>query len=258
MGRRPLIGISSNFFHADPQRPVFKGKVLHYVEEKMSLAVYRGGGIPVGIPDVGEAGAEDLLEPLDGLLLAGGADVSPTTYGETPLDPRWAGDAIRDAYEARLLKLAMSRKMPVIGICRGIQLINAALGGTLYQDITTQRPQALVHRDWDRYEDIEHTVRLDPATWVSSVYGESTEILVNTIHHQGIHRLAPGFVPTAHAPDGVIEAMELDPSDGQFVVGIQWHPEWLDGTPAGGPHRASGAPIFDAFIKVCADQSRSA
>lgn len=251
MAFRPIIGITSNFFHADPERPVFKDKTLHYLEEKMSLAVYRAGGLPIGLPDLGDGQASaDLVAPLHGLLLAGGADVSPTTYGQAPLDPRWAGDAIRDAYEIRLLDAATDRGIPVLGVCRGIQLINAARGGTLYQDIGTQRPDALVHRDWERYEEIEHPVRLEAPSWVAGVYAGHAKPLVNTVHHQGIDALAPGFRATAYAPDGVVEAIE-PVGDGPFVVGIQWHPEWLDGSAVGGPHRTSGDPLFSAFVDRC-------
>jgi putative glutamine amidotransferase len=235
--------------HADPQRPIFKGKALHYTEEKMALSLWRAGAMPVGLLDLKDTqSALEQMAGVDALLLQGGADVAPESYGESPLRENWAGDRARDLHEIRLLEAARDQQKPVLGICRGIQLFNAALGGTLYQDISTQVEDALVHRDWHRYEDIEHEVRLEPHSWVGRAYA-SERLLVNTVHHQAVKDLAPGFRPTAWAPDGIIEAAERIDDD-EWVVGIQWHPEWLDGSEQGGPHRAPGAPLFEAFVQA--------
>ena len=248
---RIRIGISANILPADPTRALFKGKALHFSEEKMGLALYRAGATPLILPDLkDEPGAAAVLDEVDGLLLSGGADVSPRSYGEDPLDERWLGDWSRDQYEIRLTRGALDRNLPILGICRGIQLLNVAFGGTLLQDIGTQRPQALVHRDWERYEIIEHPVRLAPDGWVARVYGGASEILVNTVHHQAIKDLAPELRPTAWAPDGIVEAAE-SVDEKRWMMGVQWHPEWLDGTPEGGSHRTSGAPVFAAFIDAC-------
>ncbi len=249
------LGISANFFHADPERPVFRHKTLQYVEQRMAQAVWRAGALPLLVPDVeDDAGAAAVVGELDGLVLAGGADVSPTNYGETPLRDAWAGDAVRDAYEKRLVQLAIDRGLPVLGICRGLQLLNVALGGSLWQDIGTQVEGALVHRDWHRYDENGHSVRIEADSWVAGIYGGAESLEVNSIHHQGIHRLAPGLRPTAWAPDGIIEAVEDTAAD-RFVVGVQWHPEWLDpadgvGTDAPAP-RADGGAVFAAFVDEC-------
>ena len=258
----PCIGVSINFMHADPRRPVFKGMTLQYLEERMLLSLYRAGALPVGLPDLGDdEGADALLSRVDGLLLTGGADVDPRSYGEEPLRPEWGGDRVRDHYELRLVERARRRGLPILAICRGIQLLNVALGGTLYQDIVTQREEALVHRDWHQYDALGHSIRIEPDSWVYRVYGNTTTLEVNSIHHQGLKTLAPPLRPTAWAPDGVIEAVESR-DDAEWLMGIQWHPEWLEGqtsdpqTGAGG--RASGDAIFGAFVQRCRGVPNSA
>lgn len=244
--------------HADPQRAIFKGKTLQYTEEKMAATLWRGGGLPLGLPDLKSTEAvEALVAQVDGLLLQGGADVSPTSYGETPIRPEWSGDRIRDEYEIELVRAAVAQGKPVLGICRGVQLLNVARGGTLYQDVETQVEGSLAHRDWHRYEDVEHTVSLESGSWVHEVYG-ADELLVNTIHHQAVKDLAPGMRITSRAPDGIVEAIEDIRPDGdergpaRWLAGVQWHPEWLDGSPEGGPHRSDGDRLFAAFVRTCA------
>ncbi len=248
----PVVGVSCNFFHADPERPLYKNKVLQYVEEKLVLAIVRAGGLAIMLPDLqSEALDARLIDLIDGLVLGGGADVSPQTYGEHPLDPAWGGDPVRDRYERRLVDTAIACGRPVLGVCRGAQLLNAASGGTLYQDIKTHYPTTpMVHRDWHRYDLVEHDVKLATGSWIASVYGQS-QLLVNTAHHQCIKTVAPGFVPSAWAPDGIVEGIECIDRD-RFIVGVQWHPEWLDDIPEASPQRASGQPIFAAFIETCA------
>ena len=252
------IGVSSNFLHADPERPLFKGKTLQFVEERMALSIHRAGGVPLPLPDLkNEVAARGLLQMVHGLVLAGGADVSPTSYGEQPLQPSWAGDAIRDAYETQLVRIAIDMGVPVLGLCRGIQLVNVALGGTLVQDIQTLLPGKLVHRDWENYDALGHSVRLADG-WTRGVYDGATTLEVNSIHHQALANLGRDLVPTAWAPDEIIEAVEwID--EQTWVVGLQWHPEWLEaeivapGAPGAG--RADGGRIFDAFLQVCAERS---
>lgn len=249
------IGISCNFMHADPERALFKGMTLQFIEERMALYVARAGAVPLAVPDLkDDAGAEAVLEVVDGLLLAGGADLCPRTYGEEPLDPKWEGDAIRDAYEIRLVAAARRRGLPIFGICRGFQLLNVALGGTLLQDITTQRDGSLVHRDWHQYDALGHDIRVDPQSWLAQVYGGATTLAVNSVHHQGIHTVAPPLRATAWAPDGIVEAVQMsDMSDagdvGEWIAAVQWHPEWLEG--GGTLHRADGDALMTAFVAEC-------
>jgi putative glutamine amidotransferase len=255
---RARVGVSSNFMHADPDRPLFRGKTLQYVEARMVRSVWRSAAVPIPLPEVGDDDALRLaIDEVDGVLLTGGADVAPRSYGETPIKPEWGGDAHRDAYEQRLVEMAMRAHKPILGICRGIQLLNVALGGTLYQDIATQIEGALPHRDWHRYDDNGHGVRLEAGARVTRLYGDAREIAVNSIHHQAIKALAPDLRPTAWAPDGVIEAVEhTDPRI--FIVGVQWHPEWLEServtAPGAAQGWADGGILFDAFTSACLRQ----
>ncbi|MCA9652883.1 MAG: gamma-glutamyl-gamma-aminobutyrate hydrolase family protein [Myxococcales bacterium] len=254
----PCIGISINFIHADPTRPIFKGMTLQFLEERMTLSVQRAGAIPIGLPDLKDVpSTAALLSRVDGVLLAGGADLSPSSYGEEPLRPEWAGDRARDEYELRLVEQARRLGLPLLGVCRGIQLVNVALGGTLYQDIVTQREGALTHRDWHRYDALGHPVRVEADSWVGRLYHGATELEVNSVHHQGIHRLAPSLRATAWAPDGIVEAVELADMSDEWIAGIQWHPEWLEAPDQGGDPRtcaggrACGGTVFEAFVDVC-------
>lgn len=243
--RPVLLGLSCGTSYPDPTRAIFLGKSLDYGEQRLSAACARAGALPLllpVLPDTSQLAA--LVGQVDALVLSGGSDVAPGLYHELPLRPEWAGDPTRDAYERVLLTEALAQGKPVLGVCRGIQLLNAALGGSLYQDISHQVPGALVHRDPARYDDNEHTVRLCRDSWLAPLHAEP-EVLVNSVHHQAIRTLAPGLRPCAWAPDGIIEAV-VDES--RKLYGIQWHPEWLD---PGSPHferRAPGDPIFAAFV----------
>ncbi|NVB42829.1 gamma-glutamyl-gamma-aminobutyrate hydrolase family protein [Pseudenhygromyxa sp. WMMC2535] len=255
MSRRPKIAITSCLMHEDPDRKLFKGKALQFTEKKFAKAVWRGGGLPMPLLELDDrALLEAAIAEVDGLLLQGGADVSPTSYSEEPMRPEWHGDRVRDLFEIAAMEIALAQGKPVFGICRGIQLINVALGGSLYQDINTQVEDSLVHRDWHRYEVIEHGVRVDDDSWLGRLYGRG-ELLTNTIHHQAIKDLAPGLRATAWAPDGITEAVEDIGSD-RWIAAVQWHPEWLDGSELGGPHRTPGGPIFERFIAVCGERGR--
>lgn len=251
--RRPTIAVASCFLHADPQRALFKGKTLLYTEEKMARAVWRAGGLPFGhfeIPEARDESAQLWLAQCDGLLLQGGSDCAPESYGETPLQPEWAGDATRDAYETRLVRSAEALGLPILGLCRGAQILNVACGGTLFQDIGTQVDGALVHRDWHRYDELEHDVKLANGSWIHGVYGRA-EILTNSVHHQSIKDVAPGFEVTARAPDGIIECIERTADPSRWAVGVQWHPEWLDDGEPLNANRSRGDEIFGAWIELC-------
>lgn len=228
---RLKIGISACFFHPDPARTAFATKTLQYVEQSMAHWIMAGDALPVMIPSPagdtarGEVHFDDYAQWLDGLVLHGGADVWPGSYGETPLQERWSGDRIRDDYEKELVKAFVAAGKPVFGVCRGLQLINVAFGGTLLQDIPTQRPDALVHRDATVYDQNFHTLEIVPESRLEALLAGVKSYKINSIHHQGIKDLAPGFVVEASCPDdGMIEAIRrTGPS---YVAAVQWHPEF--------------------------------
>ena len=242
-GERLKIAVSACFMHPDPARAAFAKKTLNYVELSVPHWLMAGGALPVMVPSVtGDTARssitlDDYAAWLDGLVLHGGADLWPGSYGEAPIDARWQGDQVRDAYEMALVKAFVAAGKPVFGICRGLQLINAAFGGTLVQDIPTQRPDALQHRDAERYDQNFHSLELVPKTRLSSLLQGASSYKINSVHHQCIKDLAPGFEVEARCPDdGTIEAIRATGAD--WIAAVQWHPEFhkpehgtLDDTP---------------------------
>lgn len=213
--RKPLIGISASHRNG--------GSVLSapYIQ-----AVVKAGGAPVIIPAITDGAAlRNIVAGLDGLVLTGGADLNPLWYGEQPREALQTVDPIRDIYELKLLKLASDRNMPILGICRGEQLINVAFGGTLYQDIPSQRPPHPVkHVQSLPDEAPSHGVTGVGGSQLETILGQK-EWLVNSLHHQAVKDVAPGFRPVAFAADSVIEAIEAWPD--RPILGVQWHPESL-------------------------------
>ena len=248
-GDRIKVGISACFFHADATRPIFTGKTLQYVEQSIAHWVMSSGAIAVVIPSPagdtqkGDVALADYADWLDALVLEGGSDVSPTSYGETPLQPKWSGDRVRDDYERALLAAFAERGKPVLGVCRGLQLMNVAFGGTLLQDIGTQRPQSLEHRNAEIYDRNVHPVEFVAGTRLAEIFEGAREPVVNSVHHQAIKDLAPGFVVEARCPvDGMIEAIRR-PGAG-FMAAVQWHPEFH----RRGEGTLDDAPLLEDFL----------
>jgi putative glutamine amidotransferase len=246
---RVKVGISACFFHADPARPIFTGKTLQYVEQSIAHWAMSSGAIavmipsPVGDTHKGDVALADYADWLDALVLEGGSDVSPTSYGETPLQPRWSGDRIRDDYERGLLAAFAERGKPVLGICRGLQLMNVAFGGTLLQDIATQRPGAREHRNAEIYDRNVHPIEFVKGTRLAELFEGAAAPVVNSVHHQAVKDLASGFVVEARCPsDGVIEAIRRP--GGSFMAAVQWHPEFH----RQGEGTLDDRPLLDDFL----------
>lgn len=260
-----LIGVSARICY--PIGPMLElggvfTKTLHYLEQSVAHWVMSKDVLIVMIPAIESEGMiarSDMslaayAEHLDGLVLQGGADLAPESYGEKPLAPEWEGDRIRDRYEIDLFKAFVAAGKPVIGICRGLQLINVALGGTLYQDIATQVPRAIAHRDTTKYELQLHTMRLVEGTTLASLYPSATEVTVNSIHHQAVKDLGRDlFVEAVAVPDGIVEAIRWrGPS---YVFGMQWHPEFLaQRTLQSG--ELDGKPILKDFLRAARAHKR--
>lgn len=205
--------------------------------------VFRAGATPVLLPLTGDKEALDaVLYRVDGLLLTGGADVDPARYGEEKLPCCGENAPRRDETEFYLCRRALEKNLPLLAICRGLQVLNCALGGTLYQDIETQFGGALKHPCYDRPRDQVHFVELAEGTKLLNVTGAKRQ-KVNSRHHQAIKDLAPGLIVNARAEDGLIEGAEMPGK--KFAVGVQWHPESLsDRIP-------EAQALMNAFAAAC-------
>lgn len=192
-----------------------------------------------------------LLDLCDGLVLTGGEDIDPECYGEDPIPGLGIVNPPRDRTEMATLRLALDRELPILGICRGCQLINVAFGGTLYQDLPSQRPGPLTHTQEEPWEQRTHYVRVLEGSLLQNVVG-SNELMINSFHHQGVKDLAPGLRMTALAEDGTIEAVESRSYPG-WLLGVQWHPERYE---ASAPETDPDRRIFMAFRNAVDDHRR--
>ena len=236
-------------------RPII-GLVPLWDEEKESYwmlpgymkAVELAGGIPLMLPLTGDGDAiEQLLSGLDGIILTGGQDVAPELYHEEPMEGMIVGCAERDSMEWKLLEAALEKKMPVFGICRGIQVMNVFFGGTLYQDIPTQLPSAVVHRPSGEYGHPSHENEVLQGTPLRDLLN-ADRIPVNSHHHQGIKELGKGLTAMARSDDGLVEAIVH--TDYPFVWAVQWHPELSYVSDE------NSVKLISAFVNASSDYKR--
>jgi putative glutamine amidotransferase len=234
----PLIGITAGIQQDD------EGKASRLVlGETYIQAVLRAGGIPVAIsPSVPKTSFSDLLQRLDGFLFTGGPDIDPVLFEGVPHYRVYGIDANRDELEMDLVKGAVANKKPFLGICRGIQVINVALGGTLFTDIEDQVPGALKHDYYPGYERdyLAHPVSVDDGSLLSRIVNAGA-LQVNSLHHQAVKDVSPRLRPIAYSPDHLVEAVEVQ--DHFFGLGVQWHPECL-------PHDPEMQALFRALVEA--------
>jgi putative glutamine amidotransferase len=233
MPRRPVIGIATQTLPGVPgeRQPCWlMGR--SYIEELRKV-----GGVPWIIPLVPHDPdtLQAIFDRLDGVFITGGVDVDPCCYGEPKLPLCGTTDPDRDAVEIALLRHALARRLPVLAVCRGIQILNVACGGSLYQDVTAQVPAALKHDYFPTPEQpsrkyLAHDVTVKRGTRLGHILGDGV-VPVNSMHHQAIKDLAPNLAATALAPDGIIEGVEG--TGDQYLVAVQWHPEELTETQPG-------------------------
>jgi putative glutamine amidotransferase len=235
---KPFIGVTSYRIKHPTKSWNYMGMTEAYVE-----AIYEAGALPLLIPvGISNEDLDAIHQKVDGVLFTGGGDVSPGIYKGKD-HPAIAGvDPDRDRIEMHLVKQVIANKTPFLGICRGLQVINVALGGTLYTDVYDQHPNAQMHNYWPDYprDQISHPIQVSEGTHLSKILNQSI-VEVNSLHHQGILDMAPGLTANAHAPDGLIEGIELE--EYPYGVAVQWHPEWLPAT-----HRQP--ELFRSFIKA--------
>jgi putative glutamine amidotransferase len=241
--RPPTIGVTCSEFQQEPLSPR-AGQNQSYVR-----ALVRAGAAPLLIPSLtDETLLRTVYERLDGLLLAGGVDVHPARYGEPIHEKCGSISPDRDEAELALARWAMDDGLPLLAICRGIQMLNVALGGSLYQDIQAQVPGAERHDWYPGYprDHLPHTVAVTSHTRLAHLL-DTTSVPVNSLHHQALKDLAPALTVTARAPDGIVEAVEAGAHP--FAVAVQWHPEEL------AEHDVHAQRLFDALAEACLAQS---
>lgn len=244
--RRPVIGIATQTLSGIVgERPNCWVMGHRYVE-----ALRESGAVPWMIPLLPHdpETMEEIFTRLNGVFLTGGVDVDPSRYGEQKLPVCGATDPDRDAIELMLLEYSLKHHTPVLAVCRGIQILNVALGGTLYQDVSTQVPGTMKHDYFPTVVSpsrayLAHDITVPTGTKLSEILGEAV-VPVNSMHHQAIKDLAVGLKPNAYAPDGIIEGVEG--TNGQFLMAVQWHPEELAATQPGMRR------LFTSFIAAAA------
>jgi putative glutamine amidotransferase len=239
---KPYIGITCGVFRDRDWCPPIHGHRQTYVD-----SVVNAGGAPFQIPRVvDEEVLRALYDRLDGVVLSGGGDMDPSSYGEEPIPQVSGVDTLRDQMELQLTRWALADGKPLLGLCRGLHVINVALGGTLYQDIPAQLSSELVHdssftrQDWTY---MAHEITLEPNSRLAQIFG--TAIFdINSLHHQAVKQIAPGLRAVGWAQDGVVEAIEGDFDN--FVIAVQCHPEALQGDAD-----PRWRTLFKRFIDCC-------
>ena len=252
------IGISASFFPPDNSRVIFKGKTLLYSVQNIGDWILSAGALAYQIPTCSKKSTvkvSDFVNDLDGLVLQGGSDVAPESYGESPLQPEWQGDALRDFYEIELIKEFLRQDKPILGVCRGLQILNVALGGTLYQDIPSQISALVKHRDGNVYDQNFHPVEIVEGSEFSRIYPHKKKSLVNSIHHQAVKVLGQGLkVEAISTADQIVEAVSLPGK--RFVVAVQWHPEFQ--FAAESEELLSTEPLLNEYLKACGERKEKA
>jgi putative glutamine amidotransferase len=220
---RPVIGISA---YPRVVETSTGATLLHTASRFYVEGVERAGGVPVVLPVLPPELVDDLIPAVDGVLLTGGGDVQPSRYRAKPLSETRGVDPARDAFDIRLLERAVAADLPVLATCRGMQIVNVALGGSLIQHVPAVTGQN--HDHYERWREGVHRVKIEPDSRLAEALG-TTEVEVNSIHHQAVDEAAPGTRAVAWADDDTVEALEL-PGSPQ-VVAVQWHPELLEDWP---------------------------
>lgn len=244
---KPLIGITADSLTLTNSRGALEER--YFLKSALANAVEMAGGQPVIVPFVKvSAQARGLLLRLDGLVISGGDfDVDPALYGERRIPKCGPANHARTKSELLLLKGAIKKGTPVLGVCGGAQLINVCLGGTLYQDIPSQLKGCRPHSQREPHTKATHLVKISDGSLLRKIT-KSGEVMVNSTHHQAIKKIGRGLTASAVSPDGVVESIER--RSGSFLMGVQWHPEFLTKT-------GKQAAIFGALIRAAKGRTRA-
>jgi putative glutamine amidotransferase len=234
----PLIGLTCGTNYE-------KETAQYFLSKTYADVICKAGGIPIILPSIDNGSLTQLLNRIDGLILTGGVDVNPLFYDEEPHPKLGTVDPLRDNFEVALAQEALDSGIPIIGICRGMQLLNVVAGGKLHQDIPSLNiSNAINHRQQAPAWSFSHKVVIEEGTRLEKIIGQK-ETFVNSFHHQAVKTIAPGFIVSARSSDGIIEAIEKD--DSCFIIGVQWHPEGLSNEDS------RMFAIFESFCQACKD-----
>lgn len=220
---RPVIGITTKWEYASSSGDPTRVDGNHLLPETYVRSVRAAGGLPILLPSTFDVDARaDSVRLCDGLLLAGGGDVNPAFFGDEPARNLGSVDPLRDAFEIGVCQDALERDVPILGICRGVQILNVAAGGALIQDIPSSVPNALQHAQKAPIWHASHAIRVEPDTILFRLF-DTDQAYVNSFHHQAVGVIAPDFRASAQTSDGVVEAIES--TRHRFALGVQFHPE---------------------------------
>lgn len=212
---KPIIGLTCGV-------DLKTGNYYSMLKYKNINAISRAGGTPIMLPAC-KQDIDSYIDIVDGIYFSGGPDINPMFFNEDPINGLGRTNIIRDEFEIELFKKAYEKKLPILGICRGIQVINVAAGGTIYQDLQTQFKDSICHAQGDTpFFDYFHKVNIEKESRLYNIH-KKTEIYTNTIHHQGVKELAQSLKPIGRTNDGLIEAFES--RDDRYILAVQWHPE---------------------------------
>lgn len=240
MKRKARIGVSGSIIVDDGG--MFPGYERSYVNDDYIKSVIKAGGIPVIIPLIkSEKDIKEQLDMVDGIIISGGHDVNPLLYGEEPSQKLGGILPKRDDFDINLIRLAMEAKKPILGICRGHQLLNVVNGGSLYQDLSFIEGCYIKHNQASLSNIPTHTIKIKKGTKLREILGEET--ICNSFHHLAIKEVAKGFIASAVSKDGIVEAIEHEGEE--FVMGVQWHPEMMSA------ENKNMLSIFTKLVEAC-------
>lgn len=236
--KKPMIAIPAGSLKGEAGSPYYHTRQVDV------NAILSAGGLSVLLPaslPLNEVPA--LVKKFDGIYLTGGGDLDPALYGEGSHDRVYGVNPERDAFEIALIREVISRDKPLLAVCRGMQTLNVACGGTLYVDIASQVPGAEKHDWWPAYKrnKLVHDVKMVEGSLLAEILGV-VDLRTNSLHHQSVNQVGDGLRSTAYAADGVIEGIEQP--DNHFVIGVQWHPEWLQ-------DQETMRKLYRAFVDCC-------
>jgi putative glutamine amidotransferase len=239
------IGVSPGMLYKDASRTSFAPKRLQFIVEDMARYLRRKEVMPILIPSLESTSLRAFVKEMDGIVMQGGDDVAPETYGEKSIG-RWSGDVQRDVIELEILKYASMAEKPIYGICRGFQLMNVFFGGTLYQDLDEQFSSDIKHKTMD-YDQNVHEIHLKKGSYLHGINNKFGQVMVNSIHHQAVKELSPVLEPIAWSGKNLLVEAFVHKSS-PHIIGVQWHPEydWNHSVQL-----LSAEKIYNYFLKFC-------